>query len=132
MSGATSIINQEFSRYCRLSAQSYVWSNSIGANFPTGRDFLVPWDKGTEVSSLSRDRGTTGHKFLHCPGTKGQWDKLKILSWDGTVQLFGTKGQKFLHCPGTEGQRDMLKILPRDRTGRDSLSKSETGRGMGQ
>ena len=28
--------------------------------------------------------GTTGQKFHHCPGTKGQRDKLKILTWDGT------------------------------------------------
>ena len=40
--------------------------------FPTGRDSLVPRDKGTEVSLLSRDKGTMGQKFLHCPGTKGQ------------------------------------------------------------
>ena len=30
--------------------------------------------------------GTTGQKFLHCPGTKGQRDKLKILPRDGTVR----------------------------------------------
>ena len=51
---------------------------------------------------------------------------------DRTVQLFGTKGQKFLCCPGTKGQRDKLKILPQDGTGRDSQSKSGTGRGTGQ
>ena len=28
--------------------------------FPTGRDSATFWDKGTEVSSLSRDKGTTG------------------------------------------------------------------------
>ena len=28
--------------------------------------------------------GTTGQKFHHCPGTKGQRDKLKILPRDGT------------------------------------------------
>ena len=28
--------------------------------------------------------GTTGQTFLHCPGTKGQRDKLKILPRDGT------------------------------------------------
>ena len=28
--------------------------------FPTGPDFLVPWDKGTEVLSLSQDKGTMG------------------------------------------------------------------------
>ena len=28
--------------------------------------------------------GTKGQKFLHCPGTKGQRDKLKSLPWNGT------------------------------------------------
>jgi hypothetical protein len=28
--------------------------------------------------------GTKGQKFLHCPGTKGQRDKPKILLMDGT------------------------------------------------
>ena len=28
--------------------------------------------------------GTKGQKFLHCPGTKGQQDKLKIWPRDGT------------------------------------------------
>ena len=28
--------------------------------------------------------GTKGQKFLHCPGIKGQGDKLKILPRDGT------------------------------------------------
>ena len=32
----------------------------------------------------SASSGTTGQKFLPCPGTKGQWDKLKILPRDGT------------------------------------------------
>ena len=27
--------------------------------FPTGRDSATFWDKGTEVPSLSRDKGTT-------------------------------------------------------------------------
>ena len=47
------------------------------------------------------------------------------------MQLLGTKGQ-FLHCPGIKGQRDKLKIWPRDETGKDSLSKSKTGRGTGR
>ena len=38
--------------------------------FPTGRDSATFW--------------TTGQKFLHCPGTKGQRDKLKILPRDET------------------------------------------------
>jgi hypothetical protein len=32
--------------------------------------------------------GTKGQKFLHCPGTKGQRDKLKILPQDGTGRDF--------------------------------------------
>ena len=32
--------------------------------------------------------GTTGQKFLPCPGTKGQRDKLKILPRDGTGRDF--------------------------------------------
>jgi hypothetical protein len=73
--------------------------------FPTGRDFFVPQDKGTEVPSLSRDKGTTGQKSLLCSGTKGQWDKLKIF-------------------PKNRSGRD-FEILSQDRPGRDfdSLSR---------
>ena len=41
--------------------------------------------------------GTTGQKFLHCPRTKGQRDKLKILPRDGTgrdSQNLGWDGPK--------------------------------------
>ena len=65
--------------------------------FPTWQDFLVPQDKGTEVPSLSRDKGTTGQKSLLCPGTKGQWEKLKI---------FLRNGPRF---------RDLVTGQPRDR-----------------
>ena len=37
--------------------------------------------------------GTTEQKFLHCPGTKGQWDKLKILPRDGTGRDSQNSGQ---------------------------------------
>ena len=46
--------------------------NWLIVGFPTGRNFLVPRDNGTEVPSLSRDKGTTGQAKLFCPGTKGQ------------------------------------------------------------
>ncbi len=140
---------------------------------------------------LSRDKGTSGQGNFFCPGTKGQRDKLKILSRDrtgrdslsksgtgrGTGQslffcqnlvqdrtitifccfrtflscfrmsfsyfLFTLEGYFVLGRPGTEGQAQNLamgqdgpgqplKIFQRDRTGRDSLSKSGTGRGTGQ
>jgi hypothetical protein len=59
--------------------------------------------------------GTKGQKFLHCPGTKGQQDKLKILPWDGTgrdsMSKYGTgrgTGQSLFFCqnPGRDAGRD--------------------------
>ena len=52
--------------------------------FPTGQDSATFWDSGTGKTFLSLDKGTTGQKFLNCPGTKGQWDKLKNLPRDRT------------------------------------------------
>ena len=40
-----------------------LWGRSLTTlilAFATGRDSATFWDKGTEVSSLSRDKGTTG------------------------------------------------------------------------
>jgi hypothetical protein len=37
--------------------------------------------------------GTKGQKFLPCPGTKGQRDKLKILPRDGTGRDSQNSGQ---------------------------------------
>ena len=51
---------------------------------------------------------------------------------DRTVQLFRPMRQKFLNCPWIKEQPDKLKILPQAGMGRDSLSKSGTGRRMGQ
>ena len=65
--------------------------------FPTQRDGTVQFF------------GTKGQKFHHCPGTKGQRDKLKNLSRDGT------------------GRVGTAKI--RDGTGRDS---QKPGRDAGQ
>jgi len=48
-------------------------STIIVLGFPTGRDFLVPWDKGTDITSLSRDNRTTGQAQNLATG------------WDGTV-----------------------------------------------
>ena len=39
--------------------------------FPTGRDSGTFRDKGTEVSSLSRDKGTTGQAQILPPGRAG-------------------------------------------------------------
>ena len=56
--------------------------------FPTGRDSATFWDKGTEVSSLSRDKGTMGQaKNL----TKGRDGTVKIQ--DGTDRDNQNPGQ---------------------------------------
>ena len=44
--------------------------------FPTGRDFLVPRDKGTEVPSLSRDNGTEVPSLSRDKGTMAQAQNL--------------------------------------------------------
>ena len=64
-------------------------------NHRVGGTTLGRWDT---YQSFQRDGtvqlfGTKGQKFLHCPGTKGQWDKLKILPR-------GTAGQGNIFVPG--------------------------------
>jgi hypothetical protein len=39
--------------------------------FPTGRDSATFWDKGTEIPSLSRDKGTTGQAQNLATGRDG-------------------------------------------------------------
>ena len=39
--------------------------------FPTGRDSATFWDKGTEVPSLSRDKGTMGQAQNFATGRDG-------------------------------------------------------------
>ena len=56
--------------------------------------------------------GTKGQKFLHCPGTKGQWDKLKILPRDRTGQDFDS----------------LSRSVPRDKTGQSRKGGSITGK----
>ena len=45
--------------------------------------------------------GTKGLMFLHCPRTKGQWNKLKILPWDGPGGTWDRrkKREKNSDCP---------------------------------
>ena len=44
--------------------------------FPTGRDSATFRDKGTEVPSLSRDKGTTGQALKPCHGMGQDFDSL--------------------------------------------------------
>ena len=81
--------------------------------FPTGRDSATFRDKGTEVSSLSRDKGTTGQAQNLAMGRDGPGQSVKI--WDGTrdrtITIFQSKS-------GTgHGTGQGLNILPRDGTG---------------
>ena len=71
--------------------------------FPTGRDSATFQDNGTEVPSLSQDKGTTGQR-----------DKLKILPRDGT----GRDSQN----PGRDGP-GQSKPGTRHRTKRDRAEK---------
>ena len=76
-------VTESFETYALL----WIWpfTGYLGIQtIPTGRDCATFRDSGTGKTFLSRDKGTTGQKFLHCPGTKGQRDKLKILPRDGT------------------------------------------------
>ena len=78
--GRTHIENVDFPASMSVNNDA-IW---VEVGFPTGRDSATFWDSGTAKTFLSRDKGTTGQKFLYCPGTKGQRDKLKILPRDGT------------------------------------------------
>ena len=60
--------------------------------------------------------GTKGQKFHHCPGTKGQQDKLKILQRDGT----GWNSQN----PGRDGPGQPKSGMEQSRKGH-----SKTGKG---
>ena len=68
-------------------------------------------------------RGKKGQKILHCPGTKGQGDKLKILPWAGPGQDFDISPRdmpgwdrilKFCH---RTGQDWILTVCPGRRHG---------------
>ena len=58
--------------------------------FPTGRDGATFWDKGTEVPSLSRDKGTTGQAQNLATGRDGPGQPIKIwdVGQDGTITIF--------------------------------------------
>ena len=61
--------------------------------FPTGRDSATFWDKGTEVPSFSRDKGTTGQTQNLAMGRAGLGQPIKIRygTWDGTITIFLSK-----------------------------------------
>ena len=64
--------------------------------------------------------GTKGQKFFHCPGTKGQRDKLEILSREGTGRDSQNSGRDGPGQPksgtgrGTKRDRAEKDILKRE------------------
>ena len=66
--------------------------------FPTGRDSATFPDKGTEVPSLSRDKGTTGQAQNLAKGQEGPGQPVKFENgtWDWTVQDFDSLSHTFL------------------------------------
>ena len=65
--------------------------------------------------------GTTGQKFHHCPGTKGQRDKLKILPRDGTGRDSQNPGRDGPGQPKTGTGRG----TKRDRAEKDVLKQKK-------
>ena len=66
--------------------------SSIG--FPTGWDSTTFWDNGTEVSSLSRDKGTTGQAQNLAKGRDGPGQLKSGTGRAGTAQIRdGTREQ---------------------------------------
>ena len=65
--------------------------------FPTGRDSATFRDKGTDVPSLSRDKGTTGQAQNLAKGRNGPRQPVKIRdrTQDGTVPDFDSLSSPF-------------------------------------
>ena len=74
--------------------------------FPTGQDSATFWDKGTEVPSLSQDKGTTGQAKKLAKGR------------DGSGQPKSGTGRA-----GTAKNRDGM----RDKMGQTRKGRSKTG-----
>ena len=54
----------------------------IEVAFPMGRDSETFWDNGTEVPSLSRDKGTTGQAKNLAKGQDGTGRDSQKTGWD--------------------------------------------------
>ena len=68
---------------------------TFGLGFPTGRDSTTFRDNGTEVSSLSRDKGTTGQAQNLAKGRDGPGQLKSGTGRAGTAKIRdGNAGQK--------------------------------------
>jgi hypothetical protein len=72
-------------------------STGFEVGFPTGRDSATFWVKGTEIPSLSLDKGTTGQaqNLAEERGGPGQLVK----TWDGTWDM--GRDRVLIFCHGT-------------------------------
>ena len=75
--------------------------------FPTGRDSATFRDNGTEVPSLSRDKGTTGQAKNLAKGRDGSGQPKFGTGWAGMAKIWD----------GTQ-----------DKTGQSRKERSKTGR----
>ena len=92
--------------------------------FPTGRDSATFWDNGTEVSSLSRDKGTTGQAKNLTKGRDGPGQPKFGMGRAGTAKIRdGTQdktGQSRCSKTGTRCSKIENDVLKQER-----MSKTE-------
>ena len=93
------ICNEDFEKICDmtsyyLTVHSQDWKSLYQLAFPTGRDSATFRDKGTEIPSLSRDKGTTGQAQNLATGRDGTGFWQPVPSRPGTSR--GTNN--FLFC----------------------------------
>ena len=72
--------------YCENDPEIIQTSSDFKIVFQRGRDSATFWDKGTEVHSLSRDKGITGRAQNLAKGQErpGQPVKIQYGTWDIT------------------------------------------------
>ena len=64
-----------------------MYNNKYGLGFPTGRDSATFRVNGTEVSSLSRDKGTTGQAQNLARGRNGPGQLKSGMGRAGTAKI---------------------------------------------
>ena len=95
---------------------SYLCPKSPGTGSP-----LVVLTRVSKRDGTVQISGTKRQKFLHCPGTKGQRDKLKISPRDGTGRDSQNPGR---YGPG-QPQTGTGRGTKRDRAEKDVLKQKK-------
>ena len=114
----TQALRKAACRTYALQALNWLLRSVVGCyilGFATGRDSTTFRDNGTEVSSLSRDKGTTGQAQNLATGRDGPGQPVKIRDGtrDGTITTFLSKsgtghgtGQSLFFCQNPGRDRD--------------------------